>query len=691
MLSFSLLLILVLAEPSPDPAPVAAAVAGTPVEGSRVAAVAMTRDGARLAVGGRDKAILVHRVVEVSDTADSQFKTAVQHRLEGHKEPVAALAFDPNGGVLASAAGDTVYLWRMSDGKKSPPLNHDGDVVALAFTPDGDRLVTGLKSGRCAVWEVAGVKPVLPILGHTRAVSAIAFIDDKYFLTSAEEAAIKLWSIDNSTAFLPMSEHKGGVASLAVAPQRRRIVSGGTDRVAVLWEIKGEGKDRRIDPARRFTGHRGEVMFVSIGPDPDTVVSASRDKTLQQWDIKLDDGKQPKLWTNVALEAPIIAGATDSTRSRFLLLDGSGQATLYSAVGLGLLVTDDATATASSPLFRKPLLPLVYRWDEATQQNEESCVAVSSKGKLAVTLSDGRLEVRDALSPTANTVSLTVAGKATSVAFTPAGDVVVVGRSDGNITTFDPLTGRQAKQLKGHAQSVRAIVFTPNGQRLLTASDDKNIHLWNVASGDILGTFLGHTASVRAVAVDPQLTCVATGSDDKTVRVWNAENYKTIQTLTAHTGSVTAVAFTPDGQRLLTASDDTTLIIWKKNDQAATSTAASTTTSAAAGSPEYWKKERTLTEFTGEISSLAFTPDGGRLLVGSREGLVAEMTTSDWRVQRVGVARALPDPKYATIRTRHKPPEPPALPVVSLAVSADGQKCVTTGGAATVVWTLPAN
>src|SRR5579871_1559509 len=64
------------------------------------------------------------------------------HRiLRGHEEPVVAMAFAPNGKLLATAGYDkTVRLWNLASGKSQVFRRSDKPVLQLAFTPDGKTL-----------------------------------------------------------------------------------------------------------------------------------------------------------------------------------------------------------------------------------------------------------------------------------------------------------------------------------------------------------------------------------------------------------------------------------------------------------------------------------------------------------------------------------------------------------------------
>ncbi|KAI9331807.1 WD40-repeat-containing domain protein [Zopfochytrium polystomum] len=211
----------------------------------------------------------------------------------------------------------------------------------------------------------------------------------------------------------------------------------------------------------------------------------------------------------------------------------------------------------------------------------------------------------------------------TSVAFGPGDAIIASGSWDSTVRLWDAQDGSLLRVLRGHDWAVNAVAFHPNGHILLSASKDGSAVVWDLTQqdGDMVKRVLrGHRGPLLGIAVSGgEGQRWATASFDGSAKCWEGgyddEEPRLVCEMKGHDGPVYAVQFAPDGKSVATASSDLTIRVWSIPQS--TGATASTDDSPALARPVACYKGH-----TSDVRSVAFSPNGSRLVSGSSDQTV---------------------------------------------------------------------
>ena len=153
-----------------------------------------------------------------------------------------------------------------------------------------------------------------------------------------------------------------------------------------------------------------------------------------------------------------------------------------------------------------------------------------------------------------------------SSAVNPKGTMVVSGHRDGGIRLWNLETGELLAALKGHSGFVYSVQITPNGRFAISGSEDTTVKVWDLERGTCIGTLEGHSGKVYSVTISPDSTLIATtGFTDQTVRLWDWESGACLWVIKQDAFPI-SVAFSPDGSRLVTGTTDGDVYVYRLSD-----------------------------------------------------------------------------------------------------------------------------
>ncbi len=161
----------------------------------------------------------------------------------------------------------------------------------------------------------------------------------------------------------------------------------------------------------------------------------------------------------------------------------------------------------------------------------------------------------------AKSVFTQIFGSILAVAFSPDGQLLATGDSNGEVRLWQVADAQPVLTFQGHTSWVFSVDWSPDGQSIVSGSYDQTVRLWNVNTGQCLKTLLEKN-SVLSVAWSPDGQTIATGSYDQTVKLWDPKRGSCLKTLQGHTNWVFSVAWSPDSQILASGSNDQTIRLW---------------------------------------------------------------------------------------------------------------------------------
>lgn len=489
---------------------------------------------------------------------------------------------------------------------------HTGKVKALLYTHDGRQLVTAGHDKTVRIWSAKTGELLRTIYGEQgvgpagRLFAAALSGDDQWlavagFLGSGAHPTrssrsssfdIRLLDFPSGTTEAELKGHSDVVLALSFAAQSGRLLSGGGDRRAIIWDAAA------ARPLHHLTGHADSVLSVAWSPREERVATGSADGTVRVYDSR--SGALHKTLTD--LEGGVTSLAFTPSGRTVVAGTDAGLVRLYSAetgefqktladvgVGVGSLSISASGLAVLVTTVGAPYASHVYNINSGkrltshvSHDNVVLASAISPNGRWAATAGGNRFEI-DVWDLQSGVTQIHTSGHGRpmwSVGFARDSRSIAWGaefdqRGLGQYQLNGPLahrldfTGPRPLEVStvGQNQSdfLRAIETASNVEvRTPTGKDHEQLDVWSggrrrlsirrgVDSGFVHRTF----------SLNPDGKIVLTGGDNGVLETYDTTSGRRLRSFEGHTGDILSVAISPDGRYAVSGASDQTVRLWE--------------------------------------------------------------------------------------------------------------------------------
>lgn len=634
---------------------------------------AVAPDGQRIVTvteGERDADESPGRVVQIWDASSGELVR--QCDTDEAMFRMSSTDWSPKGNYVAGAGGyygrqiGIARLWFSDTGKVASTLEgHTGYIRAIKFFPDDKQVATSGLDGTVRIWESATGKQVAQ-LAIGSPVDGLDISSDGTILASGSaKGEISLWSRETTEKIADLAKSGPTIHSLALSPNAALLAAGGVDGIVRLWNVSERKLERELPllgsddrpgaPQAMAALADGQLAVVAYdtgvllatdvtnrkiawrfateaGQAPTAIsVSADRKRLLVGYEDgavhlhSVDDGKvqaelkrMPARVASVALDVESGLFAAGDTEGRVWLWESDGKGVRSERKDHGGKVLALAFAEKGDVLVsigadgkgirRKTGSDEVVA-EERLAGSPLVSASISQDGSTVATLGSQLLVVWNGETFQRRSNFRVANDMGTSVVLSAEGDLGMLSQPQG--TALFDATQKELKPALATASREQGLVALSSDRRaILQATSDGALLVWRAEAPQFkpLGS-IARTGNAVALATSPDGKWLVAGGDDSQATVWDLSSGEIVATLPGNFGTMYAIAFSADSSRLATANLTGTVKVWRVAD---------------------WSLENVRHDAKRQVRSLAFSPSGRWLAVGSNDRKLIVVDTEDW-------------------------------------------------------------
>lgn len=508
------------------------------------------------------------RIVELNSE-----NAAILREYPSSTHAASEVRYSPDGRWIAASSLDgTNRVWDCSTGLLFKSLPGTNSVNGIQWNTSGTALLTYNRTS-VKLWEFPSCQSLLQIAPPDSTFSAELSPDGTRIVTGGYDRTARLWNAKTGQPIGEPMKHRYWVGHTRFSPDGRRILTSSYDGTARLWNALDGTPDGPI------MAHQWWVFDASFSPDGQTIATASMDRTARLWSSTSGNARprtilppdRVAVWRLSPNGATIAAVSNDQELQLLDAADGKTRSKLRleskSAHQLDFSPNSELVAVFANREVRthetKSGAPIGQPMEHP--DTVKSLAFGSGSDQLATACQDGltriwnpttgRLlrEVPPLPEPSSRT-------QIESISLSRDGQWLAEAHADFRIHLYHLVENRLSATVQ-HDGPIFRTQFIGKGDRILTLGMDNLVILWETETGKRIHEYR-HGVPIISCSASPNEQTLATALDDGSAWLWQLERGLLHTAPLRHTRTATASNFSPDGMELVTASWDGTIRLW---------------------------------------------------------------------------------------------------------------------------------
>ncbi len=201
--------------------------------------------------------------------------------LTGHTCSVDAVAISPDGKTLLTGSSKTAHLWDTETGKELRVLQRNKNSTCLIDYSYEESVASLMDFPQSSTIKSRGELEKL-LDPFTRIMSVAFSPDGETILTGYDDWTASLWSTTTGKQLRVLEGHRGGISSVAFSSDGSTLLTGSVDSTACLWDAKTG------IPLKTLRKHTESLHCAFFSPDGKAIFTCSLDKSLFIWNYSED-------------------------------------------------------------------------------------------------------------------------------------------------------------------------------------------------------------------------------------------------------------------------------------------------------------------------------------------------------------------------------------------------------------------